>query len=263
MSPAGALDMSNVRFIERSEAFAVSPAIAAWVVGFQRALFVLDEHLVAEGEAVWLEPDAEEPCVLTARQAERMNAETREEFARLLDPFPETPDRAVDGREIVAEPDCRSMRGIGGAMKRHMNLLADELGADELIVLPAVRQSILCQSNDYPPVARATAVLEAAGLAQSERMATIGPVDVVAEWLGPLFWIARCNAGAPDIVVGAPGVPLAGVLCKHGNVHFTAIEKRREMIGALKRSGFRLPPNGACRERFARRSAIAGRRLDL
>jgi len=253
--------MSDVRFIERPEAFALSPAVTAVVAGLHR-LWDLEGLLYAEGEGIYL-VEEKKSVVLTAQMAEEMNAKTREEFARLLDPFPEPPAGPADDREIIAEPDCRSIRGIGGAMKRHMIRLAAELGADELIVLPNVRESILCQSNDYPPVARATAVLEAAGFAQPEGMAAIGPVEVIAELLGPLFWIAVCNASAPYIVVGAPGMPLAGWLCKFGNVHFMAMEKRRKMTEALKRSGFRLPPDGMCDFRFSRYSGFAGRRIDI
>ncbi len=251
--------MSDVRFIDRSEAFAASPAIAAVTASLQ-SLWNLEDHLVEEGESVFLDGES---TVLTAQQAEEWNAEAREHFARCLDPFLKTPDPAVREREIIAEPDCRSMRGIGGAMKRHMIPLAAEFGAGELIVLPAVRASILSQSNDYPPVARATAALEAAGFAQPEGKAGIGPTEVVAELFGPLFWIAVCNASAPDIVVGAPGMPLAAWFCKYGNLHFTATEDHGEMIEALERSGFRLPPDGMCDFRFSRYSGWAGRRIEI
>lgn len=60
--------MSDVRFVERPEAFASSPAIAAVVAGLQR-LWDLEEHLVEEGEEVFLEAGDEEPTVLTAGQA--------------------------------------------------------------------------------------------------------------------------------------------------------------------------------------------------
>lgn len=253
--------MPSIRFIPRPDAFARSPAAAAWIADWQARGFDLGEHLVSEGDRIWLDLDADAPAVLTASQAERFNIEKRAEFHRLLDRF----EVALPplGREIVAEPDCRSMRGIGGAMKRHMIRLAGELGTVDLLVLPAVRASILCQQNRHPPAARATAALEAAGFDRSDRMAAIGPVGDMAALLGPLMWIARCNASAPAIVIALPGTPLCGLLCQYGNVHFTAIDRRRTMIGALRRSGFRLPGDGMCRERFGRRPGIAGRRIDL
>ena len=107
--------MTEIRFIERRGAFDLSPALAAWVADWQAESFVLDDHLVEAGETVWLDLEADEPSELTADEAARLNADTRAEFDRLLDAFPGSPDRAPPAREIIAEPDCRSMRGIGGA----------------------------------------------------------------------------------------------------------------------------------------------------
>lgn len=255
--------MKSVRFIERPEAFALAPALASWVASWQEQCYVIEEHLLTEGDTIYLDTDDDEPSILTAEQARALNAETRDAFTQLRDQFPIPPDKPQTGATIIAEPDCRSMRGIGGVMKRHMTALAAELDVGELIILPDVRASILCQENDHPPVARASAVLEAAGFAKSEDMAAIGPVDAMVEYFGSLFWIARCNASAPYIVVGAPALPLVGELCKHGNVHFTAMDQRRKMIGALKKSGFRLPLDNLCRERFSRHAAISGRRIDI
>lgn len=254
--------MSGVRFISRPEAFELAPAVAAFLADWQRSHFVLEEHLVEEGTEVWID-DEEGAKALTAEDAAKWNDDIRQDFDAWLDPLDVPAHSAVPQEEIIAEPDCRSMRGIGGATKRHMSNLAKELGAMELMVMPTVRCSILCQENDHPPVRRATEKLAATGFDRSDRMVAVGPTETVAKLLGSLFWIARCNASAPYILLSMPGAPLTGILCKYGNIHFTALDRREEMIGALERSGFLLPRDGMCKVRFQSGSGLSGRKISL
>ena len=254
---------SRLRFVARHEAFGLAPALASAIRVWQLALYD-PQQLFAPGDRVWLDSADAGPAILDTASAERLNRETIEQIEALVDPGeawpPELPPCGV---ELVAEPDCANMRGLGAAMKRHLRALAAASGMREVLVAPLVRMSVLNPQNRHPPVARAMARLRDEGFDTTGGLVAIGPVEVVADLLGSLFWVARCNASAPQLFIGAPGSDWSAQLCRYANLHFTPCGERDALAVLLRRSGFVLPPDGQCSERFSRRAAVAGRRLEL
>ncbi|MCB1493567.1 MAG: hypothetical protein KDJ77_17515 [Rhodobiaceae bacterium] len=248
----------------RPEVLADQPALAWHIRDWQSQAFDLDEHRYAAGEDVWLDIDADAPVTLTAAQAEELNRQTEAEFAELLDPDPGLPpfERA---RFLVGELDAASMEAFTSAIGDAVLRLCAAMGWERLSVLPMVRASIIVQDNDFADADAATRTLADTGLTKDFSGAISGPAKDVAPLFGPLFWIARCNACAPYICFGAPGSATVGTLCQYANIHFDVYDTAEAdaLADALVASGFDVPDDGICGERFSETGAIEGRRLDL
>ena len=95
--------------------------------------------------------------------------------------------------------------------------------------------------------------------------ALVGAPDAVAPFIGPLFWIARCNASAPNITLGLAGTAITGLFCQYLNIHLSGYDAGEEplLLKALHKAEFTVAEDGQCRERFSEAGVIEGRRLDL
>ncbi|MEM6667181.1 MAG: hypothetical protein AAF638_12355 [Pseudomonadota bacterium] len=253
-------------FRPRCDAFAEIPALAHMVHDWQRDVFHRDpEDTYAQGDEVWLDLDAPAAVAITSQQAEELNREEAEYLARLRDRFDPPPPDYPDKATLIAELDAPSMAAFVDAIGRAMAALSAAMSWGNLTVLPMSRAPILIQENDAPQVAAAEVALLDMGLTRDFEGAMDAPAEKMAGAFGPLFWIARCNASAPSIALGAAGSSIAGMLCKYGNIHFYVCDPA-DMPGfvqALAACGFLVPEDGLCRERFSETGVIDNRQIIL
>lgn len=255
----------TLSFLTRHETFAAHPHLARHVRDWQAACLDPADHRFEAGEEVMMDLGDDAATVLTAEMAEQLTREAEADLAALRDtfvaPLPDDPVLPM----IVAEPPGATVTECAGAAGAAFAALCAQMGWREIAIMPITRAPILAQRNDSPQPAAAEAALQAAGLARDHEGAIVGNPEAAAPLIGPLFWVARCNAGAPQILFNAAGSSVVGILCKYVNVHLEAYNaaERERLATALAASGFAEPPEGHCVERFADDGMIEGRRLDL
>lgn len=226
--------------LSRHEAFSRYPGLSAVCAGFQKGMRE-SEQPFEPGESVWLDGDEDAPTVLSAEQAERLNREDAELLDALCDPERDFTDRVVSGAghlilELVGQDFADVASKIGAAVET----LAASMPCKLLAVTPLVRAPILQQENDYPDAVKARDALIRLGFGPSSHAAIEGSPQEMAEAIGPLFWIARCNASAPIIALGMEGTDLAFSFCKYGNFHVDMSENtdRAALLEKAAEAGF-------------------------
>lgn len=250
---------------ERHELLAGHPILAGHLKRYQQLTYDPANCRYRAGEEVWLEPDADAPTVLTEEQASKLNRETEEEMAALKDGFSPGIDARAPVDSLIVAMNARSMEDFVARFGTVFTNLADQLGWSEFVVLTGVRQPLLGQENDHPPVLAAEDHLLEAGFSRTEPHGLASDLEGFASILGSLFWIARCNAAAPHILFAARGSASVGTLCQYANIHFDIYEPQEaNLLGnALEPNGLCQPPDGICREILSQTSAIPGRAIEL
>ena len=166
---------------------------------------------------------------------------------------------------LIGELPCADIADFMANIGSRTARLCKTMGWSTLFILPYVRAPILSQENDYEQAEQACAQLIGLGLPRDYSEALAVAAADITDVCAPLFRIARYNASAPYIAMGAAGSAAAITFCKYGNYHFDTYEKAEHarLTDALAQTGFEVPEDGMCRERFSENGAIEGRRIDL
>ena len=145
---------------------------------------------------------------------------------------------------------------IGTALQ---NVLSYE-EVDKFYMLPHVKGSIITRLNDgYPPLRKARQTLKQQSNEGYDEAYEVS-LESTKEAIQSLFWISRCDASVPHIVIQPAERSYFMHLCKYGNLHFYASPESKDAIPlkALRAAGFR-EWNGQEFERFDDSGTIAER----
>lgn len=259
--------------LPRRDAFPRYPGLAAHCGQYQTALLnSVDAY--EPGEAVYLELDDDEPTVLDAAMAATLTQNEAEEIEALCDApndreHTPTPS-GMAHTQIILEPEASDFAELAHTAGDRLARLCTLLDCASLAIMPVVRAPILGQVNDYPEAKDARSRLIALGFDPVSDDAIEGSPKEIAPAIGALFWIARCNASAPEIVLGFRGSNMAFSFCKYGNfhVHLFHVRLAEEIdIHRFERSAGRIgmsqPLAGYCQPRFSGHGSIAGRQIQV
>lgn len=255
----------KIEALDREVVFKRFPTLSSAVHTWQEQTYCLQNVLFRPGEAVWLDDDDDAPTELSAEMAEKLNSETEEEFAALKDVFgPETHlSRPED--TLIVEMTAGTFDDFTANVGRSFSRLADAMHWEEFALISDCRRPILAQDNDFPPVRQAEDRLLHLGFTKTDANGFVADTEGLSAILGNLFWIARCNASAPYILISPGESATVATLCKYGNFHvdFYRMEERARFESKLPQSGLEIEMDGICRERFSDDGAISGRMLQI
>lgn len=252
-----------VELISRSLAFKQCPQLAKQIMDHQQVMFNPEEEVYAEGEAVYLELDDDQPTVLTKEKANELNSEHAEHCMSVCDEFEEIPPQSAWVERIIAELNAPTFESFVEDIGQSLVELSLALGWGELIAIGERKAPYLAQENSYKPVRKAVHRLLSMGIDRKTHDGIILRQSDCAEFFASMFWIVRCNASAPGICFSSPNSNIVGKLCKHRNIHFESYDQAESDIlrTALRTAGFRELSNGVCAENFSSSEAIDGRSI--
>ncbi|MBN9673204.1 hypothetical protein [Roseibium aggregatum] len=255
-----------LRSADRMEIFESYPVLAAHLRNWQDQTYDPANLEYREGDSVIFDLETDEAVSISAEQAAELNAENEAELAELKDDFSNIRLPALEKPELlVATTDAMSMDDFSNGIGPAFLAFAREMGWTEFAFVSDCRRPILSQDNDYPPVEAAEKTLLRAGLSKSGDDGYLADAEAFAALLGPLFYIARCNACAPYILFSAKGASAVGTLCKYANIHLDCYDEdeTNRIDAGLEAAGMELLPDGHCHEKFSDDGAISGRRIEL
>ncbi|HMU05116.1 MAG TPA: hypothetical protein PJ990_15895 [Saprospiraceae bacterium] len=141
-----------------------------------------------------------------------------------------------------------------------MQKFSSSLGADLIFILDH-GVPWMSQKNDYEPVTKALNYLTKIGTTETFNGAYKLSGDDLAEFVGNLFWIIRCNASLPYCWFSTENHAFVGEICKHGNIHFhtySQMIKDKIEVFAQKET---LVVIDDCVEAFSDDGGISGRQI--
>lgn len=255
----------KIEATDRQVIFNAFPLLAGALKHWQRDTYRLDELLFEPGEEVWLEADDEAPTVLSESMAEKLNRETEADILGLLDPFTNATPGSKPAGTLIAEMQAPSFEDFTGRIGPAFGEFAIDMQWQDFAVISDCRRPILAQDNDYPQVQAAEERLKRAGLSKSSPVGYRADAAGLSSILGDLFWIARCNASAPYILVAPRGTSVVAWLCKYGNFHFDFFDaaEKTQIEKGLQRSSLDIEPDNMCYERFSEDGAMPGRKIEI
>lgn len=250
-------------FLSRQQVFDLNPVLARYVFEMQQARLDGALRHYQAGDAVMLRAGNAAATVLSGEDAQRLNEQEIESCRPLLDDFDAAPTEVAFSGLVIGElavPDWDEFcQQVGG----HLSALWQALGAKRLVVLPDVRQPFLGGCDSREQNKELMAGLLSMGLS-GEYDAAIEPeaseTSALFSWL---FQLVRYNVAAPSLLITGENVPIIGVLCHYGNIHFECFDQpyQQRLEAALIKAGFEIAPDAVCRERFSRDGKIEGRSL--
>lgn len=119
--------------------------------------------------------------------------------------------------------------------------------------------------NAYAPLKKAYRGLKTITKSMEYREGFRVDLDSLEEFIPILFWIARCDASAPEYMLINPENDLfVGFLCKYGNLHITFQDSQlaKEVTKELVKAGLAEWQENEY-DRFSKDSGIKGRTLKL
>ena len=254
----------HIQQVNRADILGRYAALASYLKRWQADAYDPANVEVQAGEKVWLDMEDAEATVLTDEQAANLNATARAEFFALRDDLTAADDLTEMGTVIGYLPSP-NMDAFADRIAMHFETLAKDLEWQKFAVLTDVKRPFLDQKNDFDPVRKAEAHLIDRGFSKSSSDGFECDLEGLLDLLPHLFWIVRCNAGAPKLQISAEGTNIVLILCHRANIHFCTYKVREKiwLKKTLGSAGFEIETDGVCRDRFASDSGIEGRRLDL
>lgn len=254
----------QIQQVQRAELLCRYGALASYLKKWQADAYDPADFVVRAGEKVWLDTDDDASTVLSDALAAELNAKSQADILGLRDDLESVDDMPEMGTVIGYLP-CSDMDAFADGIASHFRILADGLDWQKFAVLTDVRRSFLDQENDFEPVAKAEAHLLERGFSKASSDGFECDLEGLLDLLPHLFWIARCNAGAPKLQIAAEGARVVAVLCYRANFHFVTYKVKEKiwLKKLLSSAGFEIEKDGICRDRFVENGTVAGRRLDL
>ena len=254
----------QIQQVNRADILGRYEALASYLKRWQAGAFDPANVEVQAGEKIWLDLDDAEATILTDEQAADLNATARAGFFALRDDLTSASDLTEMGTVIGYLP-CADMDALTDRIAIHFETLAKDLEWQKFAVLTDVKRPFLDQKNDFAPVRKAEAHLVDRGFSRSSSDGFECDLEGLLDLLPHLFWVVRCNAGAPKLQISAEGTKVVLILCQRANIHFCTYKVREKiwLKKTLASAGFEIETDGVCRDRFASDGGIEGRRLDL
>lgn len=253
----------KIEATDRNAIFENFPTLSSAVQAWQEQTYCLENVLFKAGESVWLDDDDDAPTELSAEMAERLNKETEEEFRALKDVFTQETHLSRPEDTLIVEMAAKSFEDFTANIGRSFSQLAEAMHWEEFALISDCRRPILVQDNDFPSVRKAEDRLLHFGFTKTDTNGFVADTEGLSAILGNLFWIARCNASAPGILISPRASATVAMLCKYGNFHvdFYKMEEKARFESELPQSGLKVEKDGICHERFSEEGAISGRAL--
>lgn len=162
--------------------------------------------------------------------------------------------------------NAKSARGAFRDLSAEISTLAEHFESPTLVFLPSEELAWRGQTNnDYPPVVRGLAYLEAHGVGPRFKGALRVDRDELAEFIPHLGWLTRCNARFPWLSFIDEEQQFVGMICKHGNLHLDALTPGAAALikDFLRHSRLEQGTRADCSNRWGRSSAVAGRMTQI
>ena len=252
----------QINLVSRESVLAANPVLARALYDWQSMCFDPLQDPYFAGQEVW-DSDTDRELTLTEAKAAEWNAEFEAFCAAQSDRFDPVPPALPKAGFAVAEYLSPSFDAFAGSIAAPTRRLFGCLGWAQVTMIGASRTPYLEQINDAPGVVDAEQRLLKAGLTRDYCGAISADPENAAQFLAKYFWLARCNAAAPNLYVTAPGATVLLLPCKYGNYHAETYSDTPTIEALLHKSGFTLAPDGICEERFSETGAIPGRRLPI
>lgn len=255
----------TIELVGRDIIFKQNTYLARHLYDWQQSMFDPSVDVYEAGEEVWLDIDADEPVVLSEEQADVLNKDNEENCLAMIDPLESPPPDIPRPESCIAETEATSfdqfLELIGPAFIK----LSEVMDWKEIHFITAYRDAYLTQKNDYPPAERAAEELKKLGIGDDYAGGVIAKRNETFMVLGPFFTLQRYNASAPYVNFAAAGFSVVGTLCKYGNIHFDCYEAHEFILlkEALLQSGFTVPVDGICEDKFSHSDLCEGRRIAL
>ena len=156
--------------------------------------------------------------------------------------------------------ESKSVRGHVTQLSVELIKLMQGLNASSLIFMGDHAGAWLRQENDYKPVREAMQYFERMKIGVRFNGALKIDIPQLSEFIGPLFWLTRCNGAFPDVHFMNEQQDFLGNICKYGNLHFSTLNKKTDLLfqNAMQHSNFKIMTTN-CTNMFSRKPAIAGR----
>lgn len=138
--------------------------------------------------------------------------------------------------------DHSDIISFAGILKERLLDIFKQLDAKEFVVLSHIKLDFFGnRNNDFEPLANSYSSLELITGGTSYKEALIADDMGIADLMGILFWITRCDPGVPEyIFVFDKEERIQFNICKYGNLHLTEFGRERLSRDLLEALGWKI-----------------------
>lgn len=160
---------------------------------------------------------------------------------------------------------AKTFKGNAKALGTEVTRLAMALRSDTLLFLGDTEIPWQYQSNEYKPVKEAQEYLTSHKIGKRFNGALRADMEELPVFIKHLTWLTRCNASLPYFYFIDKDQSIIGEICQYGNLHLSILDKRTVKVFEqfMNTSRFIYGDNKSCFNRFGKKSAISGRRINV
>jgi hypothetical protein len=173
------------------------------------------------GESVILD-DSDKAVILTKEQADKLNKDDQQYYLDNRDEYNSDFLNKWIGSSTLSSSKKELQEYLNDLGKSLTDLSID---FGKLIILGDWNTPWLNQQNDYPPVATAIEFLNQK-IDENFNGGFIFDSDEISEFIPHLFWLTRCNASLPEIMMTFENSKTVLGICKYGILHLEFYEEQ-------------------------------------
>ena len=220
--------------VTRQRILKINPVFSGHLSQVQKTKYEPIDVWVA-GEEIYID-NTDETIVLSKEQAKKYNEEAQQFYQDHADSYEIRETNAWSGRVTIKSPK-KDVK----AYLTHIGKLIAKLSLQhgKLMVLGDWDTPWLHQENDYPQLVRVFSYLKQYIDNRFNGGFILKPAEI-SNFIPHLFWLIRCNASLPEILMGFENGKTIYSICRYGMLHieFYDLDEKEEVLRFYRKNEF-------------------------